>query len=278
MKFNIIFNPPWNTTKSKTSNGTGGDVGTWNKHYKKALTLLDSYMIMWAGKGGYLKLLREQTDVEIVAINLMTDKKYWNKNACCVTIHNIPKTTSNLDTVVTDRCAIIKCISVMGDNPNWKEINGGTNKKSVNYTNKDKVRAVTQLAAVKGKNKGPIRYGYVDPNYSGLSAAGPKFVGTLQESAPSYLVTNDPVAAPFMGCYSTSNYGDNIQNAENIKLFVQNSLVLKAIHQRLQTKGPTWTLRHIRPFDPSQIKTGYEIPVEWNLTPDEIDVLLGNII
>lgn len=278
LKFNIVFNPISNITKKKSANGTSGDVGAWARHLKQALKYMDSYVIMWAIKGGFLKYLRNQWKYEITAIDLMTDEKYWNKNFCAATLFNKPRSVDNLDTVVIDRCAIIKCISIMGDNPNWKEINGETTPTFVNYNKNDKVRAVVKLASTKGKNKGPLQFGWVNPAYSGLVPAGPKFVGTLQESVPSHLVTLDPVAAPFMGCYSTANYGPDIKHAEKIRLFVQKNQLLKAIHQRLQTKGPTWTLRHVRPFDPAQIETGYEIPKEWNLTQSEIDQLIGNTV
>jgi hypothetical protein len=274
IKFNIVFNPVSNITKAKSANGTSGDVGAWARHLKQAQKHMDSYLIMWAIKGGFLKALRTQWDYEVIAIDLMTDEKYWNKNFCSATLHSKARTIKNLDTVVIDRCAIIKCVSVMGDNPCWKEINGNTNKKSVNYSGANAVKAIVKLPGAKNK----IQYGRVDPDYGGLVPAGPKFIGTLLESEPSYTVTNMPVAAPFMGCYSTSAYGDDIENAKRIKLFVQKNQLLKAIQQRLQTKGPTWTLRHIRPFDPAQIVTGYEIPKEWNLTADEVDELLGSSV
>jgi len=276
MKFNVVMNGPWNITTTSTSNGTSGDVNAWKKFYDQGLKMLDMYFIMWGPKGGFLKMLRTQSNNEVIAIDLMTDEYYWDKNACVATIKNVKKITTDLNTVVTDKCPIIKCISIMEDNPNWTEINGNISVN--NYKGPNSTRVITKLNSVKGKNKGPIEYGTINSKTQKLAPKGPKFVGTLQESVPSYLVTNDPVAAPFMGTYSTAKYGDDIENARKIQLFVKNNPLLKAIQKRLKTKGPTWTLRHIRDFDPSQLKDGTEIPKEWNLSPDEVSMLLNNTL
>jgi hypothetical protein len=37
-------------------------------------------------------------------------------------------------------------------------------------------------------------------------------------------------------------------------------------------------LRHIRDFDPSQLEDGTEIPKEWNLSSDEVSILLNNTL
>lgn len=273
MKFNIVMNGPWNITKKATGNGTGGDAVAWKKFYDRGLEFLDSYFIMWGPKGGFLKMLRKQDTHEIVAIDLMTDKVYWNKNACVVTVYNSKKITNDLDKVIVDKCPIIKCISVMADNPNWHEINGERNVKATNYKKKDAVHAITQLP--NSRKKLPLTYGKVDPSYSGLVPYGPKFISTLLESATAQQVTMDPTAASSQAVYSTARYGDNLENAKKIQLFVNNNPLLKAIHKRLMTKGPTWTLRHIRDFDPSQLKDGTEIPKEWNLSAEEVNTLLN---
>jgi len=274
IKFNIVFNPISNITKKKSANGTGGDVEAWAPHFNQAQKHMDSYVIMWAMKGGFLKELRSQWSHEVVAIDLMTDEKYWKKNFCAATIRNTPRTIEDLNTVVIDQCSIIKCISIMDDNPNWKEINGKSTAFTHPYTGQDGVTGIVKLLSTKGKHIGPVKEGLINPKYSKLVPAGPKFLALLQESVPSYLVTAKPAAASFMGCYQTTS----LENAEKIKLFVQKNQLLKAIHQRLQTKGSTWTLRYIRPFDPAQIETGYEIPKEWNLTQAEVDQLIGNTV
>jgi hypothetical protein len=276
MKFNIVMNGPWNITAKPTNNGTGGDSNTWKKFYDCGLKLLDMYFIMWAPKGGFIKMLRQQTDNEVVAIDLMTDEQYWNKNACVATIKNTRKITIDLDTVVADKCPIIKCISIMGDNPNWNELNGERNATATNYTKKDAVRAIVQLP--NGRKKLPLTYGNVNPTYSGLVPYGPKFISTLLESATAQQVTMEPTAASSQAVYSTSRYGDSLENAKKIQLFVNNNPLLRAIHKRLKTKGPTWTMRHVRDFDPSQLENGTEIPKEWGLSPDEVSMLLNNTL
>jgi len=274
MQFNIAMNGPWNITKKATGNGTGGDAVAWKKFYDRGLEFLDSYFIMWGPKGGFLKMLRKQDTHEIVAIDLMTDETYWNKNACVITVKNSAKITNDLDKVIVDKCPIIKCISVMGDNPNWYEINGERNIKATNYKKKDAVQAIVQLP--NSRKKLPLTYGKVDPNYSGLVPYGPKFISTLLESATAQQVTMDATAASSQAVYSTARYGDDLENARKIQLFVNNNPLLKAIQKRLMTKGPTWTLRHIRDFDPSQLKDGTEIPKEWNLSEKEVNTLLNN--
>jgi len=275
-KFNIMFNGPWTTTKKKTPTGTGGGTATWENLRRRAIKLMDAYLVQWVSKGKFIKDLREQTQHEVVALSLMTDRDYWDKNSCWATIKNQPRSNMDLDSVVVDSSGIVKCVSVMGDNPHWSEINGYSAPFRKPYTGKDGVTGIIKLAAVKKNSTllGPVKEGLIDPKYKKMVPAGWKFVGLLQESAPSYLITNLPAAASYMGCYEVSSKAD----AEKIMLFVKNSVILKAIHRRLKTKGPTWTLRHIRPFDPAQIKTGNEIPKEWNLTQEEADQLIGNAI
>jgi hypothetical protein len=164
----------------------------------------------------------------------------------------------------------------MGDNPNWHELNGERNASATNYTKKDAVTAIVQLP--NSRKKTPLTYGSVDPEYSGLVPYGPKFISTLLESATAQQVTMEPTAASSQAVYSTARYGNDLENAKKIQLFVNNNPLLRAIHKRLLTKGPTWTLRHVRDFDPSQLEDGTEIPKEWNLSSDEVSILLNNTL
>jgi len=269
MRFNGGVNPPWNISNVPTATGTGGNVVVWKEHYNKLLSVFDEHFIVFATKG-IITTLRTQTQINPIAINLMTDTTHWNKNACWITIQNKPRSVKNLDSIVIDKCPIIKMISIQGDNPNYHEINGGTTDSYVNYHGNDAVRAITKLPG----EKSDIQFGNVNPKYGNLVKAGPKFAATRLESMVSYTVTKEAIAAPHMAVYSTSGFGPSLANAEKMKLFVKNNPLLKEIQRRLKTKGPTLTLKHIRPFDPNQLVTGTETPKEWNLSKEEVKKFL----
>lgn len=264
-KFNIIFNPAWNKTNVSTGNGTGGDVSYWKTHYAKAKELTDQHLVIFCMKT-LLKTVREEDDMDPIAIHLMTDDNYWKANGCWVSLMNRKKIPNlNLDSIILDKNAISKVISCDRDNPNWFELNGRLNENKVCSTD----GGVTAIVSLPSKNNKLI-YGNINSNYSKLSNKGPKFVSSLLTNEHTYFVTEDYVCASFMGVYYTST----IEEAKKIELFVRNNELLNAIHKKLRTKGLSWTLKFIKPFDPNQIVSGKEIPVEWNLHEDEINVLL----
>jgi hypothetical protein len=252
---NAVGNPPYNISDKKTGNGTGGDVTLYKKFYNAACNSVKpgGNIALVTPKGIIPVLQKDKMDVEV--LNLMSEKDYWKYNTCYFITKN-SKTTNSLS--INDK--IIKKVFDINGNPNWYELNGKPNKDKISFSGKNAVRAIVKLGTEKTS---PI-YGTVDPTWKKLLPKGPKLAATLLENRHSYLITDDPICAEFCGVYNTKT----LDEAEKLKLFVENNEVLKQIQSKLKTKGLFWTFRHLKAFDIDQIITGTEVPVEWQLTKD----------
>lgn len=259
---NCIGNPPYNISDKKTGNGTGGDVSLYKRFYKeyKEITNAGGNIALITPKGIIPVLDKDKLDVQ--DLNLMTEKNYWKYNTCYFVAKNIKKSVSNI--VVSDK--IISKVFELRGNTHWYELNGKPDNRKINFTGEGAVRAVIKLPTEKVTEK----YGMVDPNYSKLLGHGPKLCATLLENKHSYLVTEEPLCADFTGAYICKT----VEEANKLKLFAEKNQVLKGIQKRLKTKGIWWTFRHLKTFDLTQINDGTEIPVEWNLSDDDITELL----
>lgn len=259
---NCVGNPPYNISDKKTGNGTGGDVSLYKRFYKeyKALTTSDGNIALITPKGIIPVLDKDNMDVQ--DLNLMTEKNYWKYNTCYFIAKNIKKSFSTF--IVSDK--IISKVFELRGNTHWYELNGKPDKRKINVTAPNGVRAIIKLPTEKIKEQ----YGMVDPEYSKLLGRGPKLCATLLENRHSYIVTDEPLCADFTGAYVCKS----IDEANKLKLFADNNQVLRGIQKRLKTKGVWWTFRHLKPFDLNQIETGNEVPVEWNLSDADIAELL----
>jgi hypothetical protein len=259
---NCVGNPPYNISDKKTGNGTGGDVSLYKRFYKeyKALTTSDGNIALITPKGIIPVLDKDNMDVQ--DLNLMTEKNYWKYNTCYFIAKNIKKSFSTF--IVSDK--IISKVFELRGNTHWYELNGKPDNRKINVTAPNGVRAIIKLPTEKIKEQ----YGMVDPEYSKLLGRGPKLCATLLENRHSYIVTDEPLCADFTGAYICKS----IDEANKLKLFADNNQVLRGIQKRLKTKGVWWTFRHLKPFDLSQIETGNEVPVEWNLSDSDIAELL----
>jgi hypothetical protein len=262
MKFNVIFNPSWNVTLNQTGNGTGGDVGYWKKHYNRAKEFLDEYMIIFCMKT-IIDHLTKDTTIDPMALHLMTDKNYWDANACWVTLKNQIKSNFVSTNIIQDKNAIGKIILCDRINSNWRELNGRVTKSKI------KSNGIKAIIKLPNKKTPEPTYARVDPSYKKL-ILGPKFATTLLTNERSHIVTSEPMSADHMAVYTTTT----LEEAKKIELFVNNSDLLLSISKKMRIKGLAQTLKYVKEFDPNQIITGHEIPMEWNLTQNEINDLL----
>ena len=259
-KFDVgIGNPPFNTSNTKTGNGTGGNV-TLYKSISDAYPIKDGGIKALITPKGMTRFFDSDDGFKTVYVNYMTEKDYWKYNTCYWVQKKEPGTNTNLE--IVDK-VINKILSIKG-NDKWWELNGEVNKNMLKYEGDDAVKAIIDIPSANKKEK----YSKVNPAYSKI-LYGPKFCATLLENKHSYFVTDEPLCSKFTGAISTAT----VDEAEKIKLFVENSDVLAAVHRRAKFKGLFWTMRHIKSFDPNQIVTGKEIPVEWNLTKDDLEYL-----
>lgn len=259
-KFDVgIGNPPFNSSNVKTANGTGGNV-TLYKSISDAYPIKDGGIKALITPKGMTRFFDSDDGFKTVYVNYMTEKDYWKYNTCYWVQKKVDG--KNPDLEIADK-VLNKILTIKG-NDKWWELNGEVNKNMLKYKGEDAVKAIVDIPNAKRKEK----YDKVDPSY-GKILYGPKFCATLLENKHSYFVTDQPLCSKFTGAVSTAT----VDEAEKIKLFVENSDLLAAVHSRAKFKGLFWTMRHIKSFDPNQIVTGKEIPVEWNLSKEDLEYL-----
>jgi len=259
-KFDVgIGNPPFNSSTIKTANGTGGNV-TLYKSISDAYPIKDGGIKALITPKGMTRFFDNNDGFKTVYVNYMTEKDYWKYNTCYWIQKKEDGKTVDLE--IAD--PVINKILTLNGNDKWWELNGEVNKNMIMYNGDDAIEAIIEIPS--GKKKEKIEK--VDPAY-GKILYGPKFCATLLENKHSYFVTDKPLCSKFTGAVSAST----LEEAEKIKLFVENSDILVAVHRRAKFKGLFWTMRHIRSFDPNQIVSGKEIPVEWNLTKEDLEYL-----
>lgn len=261
-KYNtVVGNPPYNFSNKKTGNGTGGDVTVYKKFYASARKVCkENGTILYVTPKGIIPVL-EEDKLDVNYLNLMTEKNYWQYNTCWFFANN---KKSSRELVINDK--IISKIFEIKGNPNWYELNGKPNANKLDYKGENGIKAIVKLGSA---NVSPV-YTTVDPTWKKLLGPGPKLAATLLENKHSYIITEDPICAEFCGVYKTNT----LEQATKLKLFVDNSELLKSISLKLKTKGLFWTLRHLKPFDLDQILKGNEVPKEWSLTDIEVKELL----
>jgi hypothetical protein len=137
---------------------------------------------------------------------------------------------------------------------------GSNNGMNKHFGVGKKNKVIRQLP---GKGRDTIVYDHTDIEI----ATGPKFAFYTMESRKSYTITSDPVYGGTV-CYVPFA---TEEEAKKLKLFVEKNPVFAEYVKRMKLRGYAFGLRNMRKFDINQIKTGLEIPKEWNIT--EADML-----
>ena len=261
IKFDLgVGNPPTEESGNETSRGANGNVSLYKQ-------ISESYPIKFGGvKGlitnkGIIKDLLTDTGFNTLTLNLMTEKHYWSYPTCFWVARREP----NLKKLVIADYPMSK-IYEPTDNPNWYQNNGKVTASKISCSSPRAIKAIIKLPE---QHTGPVYSNTVDPDWEKI-LYGPKFAATLLHNKHSYIVTTDPLCAAHSGAIATTT----IDDANKMRLFVENNKLLPAIHKKLKTRGLFWTLRHLKPFDLSQIVTGEEIPQEWKLTSSDVSALL----
>lgn len=260
-KFDIVVgNPPFNSSPSGAKRATAGDTRLYQRFYyiAKEHVKAGGIYAMITPKG-IIKTLKSDPDFNTKKLNLMTGVDYWQFNTCYWIGINEP----NLHQMVVTDTAVSK-VFVLDEPDNFHMFNGRIDESKLNSTVSNAVTAVVRLPSAAQS----IATSVVDPKWSRV-VHGPKFCATILENRKSYTVTDMPVAASHAITITTPT----LEEANKLKLFIENNKVLGQLHRKLKTKGLVVTMRHLKPFDLNQIITGAEIPAEWNLTEEDLQSL-----
>lgn len=266
MKFDIIVgNPPFNNAKKNKEDvdgngGTGGNSRLYKHFRAKAITLLKPNGILaFVSLKNIVKDLNNDGN-QVDVINLMTDKDYWNGekfNTLYFIERNIPKTTN------PDLQGGIAAKMFGVSEWEYNEFNRTEDRR-----NTGKITAVINLPKV--SNNFTVETALVK---TALTPA-PRFAFTLLESNKSYTVTNQAFCGSMCGCVTLKTMSD----AKALKKFIEKNKGLRFFFNAMKLKGYAKDIvRYTKKIDLSQIKTGEEYPVEWNLTQEEINYIEANV-
>ena len=260
MKFDFLTsNPAFNISEENNIAGTGGNTNlyrTATRHDLKNRLKPGGVLANITLKGlipdlasGYFK------NHQVHNINLMDDIDVWPYNTCYFFVENTQRHTNiqykgGLASKIytTDPSETFPFTYYSGNNRGMKGF-------STNGANK----VIRQLP---GKGRDTYAYDYTDKQVP----AGPKFAFYVMESKKSYSVTDQPIMGGTI-CYIDTA---TIEQAEKLKLFTLHNDVYKEYVQRMKFKYHAFGLRYVRSFDIDQIVTGKEIPIEWNISEDDI--------
>lgn len=260
MNFDFMTsNPAFNIAENENKAGTGGNTTLYRTATRHAFDLLNpnGMLLNITLKGIVPDLLEKHfAKKQTHFINLMDDVDVWPYNTCYFIIENKEKTF---------KTAIQGGLASKIFSPNKDECfpfvyYSGANNGMKGFAQTGKNTVIRKLP---GKNNDKFVYDKTDIDVE----SGWKFAFNVMESKKSYSVTNEPIRGGTI-CYIPTK---TKEEAEKLKLFVENNQVYADYIKRAKIKYHAFGMRNVKKFDLSQIKTGKEIPVEWNITNKDLE-------
>jgi len=261
LEFNYcISNPAFNIAEANNVAGTGGNTTLYKTATRNDFdnrTKQDGTLVNITLKGiipdlvnGYFK------DYQVDYIHLMDNIDVWPYNTCFFSVTKTPRTSPP---------KILGGLAAKIFSPNSADCfplvyySGSNNGMNKLFGPAKKNKVVRQLP---GKGRDSVTYDYTDT----VVASGWKFAFYVMESKKSYTVTDEPVYGGTICYVSTATK----EQSDKLKLFVEKNPVYAEYVKRMKFKGHAFGLRNVRKFDLDQIKTGLEIPKEWNITDQDL--------
>lgn len=259
MNFNFMTsNPAFNIAETNNKAGTGGNTTLYRTATRHAFDLLEpnGLLLNITLKGIIPDLLEKHfAKSQTHLINLMDDVDVWDYNTCYFIVEKDQKT---FQTPIQGGLAS-KIFSPYESDCFPFVYYSGSNNGMKGFSSEGANRVIRKLP---GKNNENYEYDYTDIEVD----SGWKFAFNVMESKKSYSVTDEPIRGGTI-CYIPT---DTKEQAEKLKLFVENNEVYAEYIKRAKIKYHAFGMRNIKKFDLSQIKTGKEIPAEWNITDADL--------
>ncbi len=248
MKFDVVIcNPPYNLRGAKHGkSGVAGNTKYWRSFIKKAFEISKDRVVMVVPNN--LKQVIAQTDCQIDEVNFMTDVDHWKYRTL---FFSGTKETSSRAPIIID--------------PILNKLYTTLQQEKLDVIKTEDPLAADGIEAICYITKG-------DFMKKGLARAdkvvdGPKLMySTLLNR--NLIVVTEELAAPR---YARVIKCDTIEEAEKLKLFMDNNPIFNWVTQKMKSKNCfDEVFLNFKKFDFSQIVTGYEYPKEWHLTDEEI--------
>ena len=264
MKFNVVTgNPPYNKRVGDGGkSGTVGDKTFYRKFVNKAFEVCteDGY-VLYVTLKNVMKTLDKQ-NVQVHSVNMMTEVDYWKYNTLFFLAQNTPK---ERDYVIDD----IVIPKIYTETSQWEISRQAASLMQLQRDGKVRVGEGDILLKLNGRESEV--YGECSSKVEPLQ--GPKLIFTMLESTKSYTVTDKPT---FASC-SVAVSLPTVDEAEKLLKFVKNNKLFRYFTSVMKMKSHGGGLHNLRSFDLSQIETGYEYPKEFDLTPEEINLIESTV-
>ena len=260
MKFDFLTsNPAFNISEENNIAGTGGNTTlyrTATRHDFKNRLKPDGVLANITLKGMIPDLVSGHfKNRQVYGINLMDDINVWPYNTCYFFVENTQRYTN-----IQYKGGLASKIYTTDPSETFPfTYYSGNNRAMKGFSTTGANKVIRQLP---GKGRDTYAYDYTDKQVP----AGPKFAFYVMESKKSYSVTDEPIMGGTI-CYIETA---TMEQAEKLKLFTLNNDVYKEYVQRMKFKNHAFGLRYVRSFNIDQIVTGKEIPVEWNISKEDI--------
>lgn len=264
MKFDVVTgNPPYNKRVGDGGkSGTVGDKTFYRKFVNKAFEVCteDGY-VLYVTLKNVMKTLDKQ-NVQVHSVNMMTEVDYWKYNTLFFLAQNTPK---ERDYVIDD----IVIPKIYTETSQWEISRQAASLMQLQRDGKVRVGEGDILLKLNGRESEV--YGECSSKVEPLQ--GPKLIFTMLESTKSYTVTDKPT---FASC-SVAVSLPTVDEAEKLLKFVKNNKLFRYFTSVMKMKSHGGGLHNLRSFDLSQIETGYEYPKEFDLTPEEINLIESTV-
>lgn len=273
---NSISNVPYNTREDSYKGsvdvaggkmGTVGDktIGRKLNKIQREITKDGGYISQMGLKTSMLDESLLDEDWNPLTLSLMVDRKWWDYNTFWLFGKKEPNQGqyqiygSDIDSLI--------CGKIFGKN-GWKYITQQDSLKQledkgmITYKNNGNPKII-----VRSYKKSDMTIKYAYPTDKGLAkvVTGPKYAQYMNESALSRITTDEPMLCDCMTVFPTTT----LDEAQKMKLFTDVSPLMTYFWKKMNFKGRDHFWKYAKNFDLNQIKTGYEFPVEYNLTPEE---------
>jgi len=261
MQFDFLTsNPAFNIAESNNKAGTGGNTTLYRTATRRDFDKLlkqNGVLLNITLKGIIPDLIHKHfKNWQVHSINLMDDIDVWEYNTCYFFVEK----TERFSKPMINGGLCSKIFSPYENDCFPFVYYSGADKGMSGFDPTFPNRVIRKLP---GASNDSFIYDFTDVDVS----SGPKFAFNVMESKKSYSVTDEPIRGGTI-CYIPTK---TLEQAEKLKLFVENNEIYKKYIDRIKQKYHAFGLRNVRSFDLDQIQTGYEIPTEWNITDEDIN-------